>query len=548
LKVAIFEREVFPRDHVGESQLPIIGPILNELGVWEKVEAANFPIKVGATYRWGSSNDLWDFHFVPDGDFSGHSRPDNFEGQRPRTAFQVDRAIYDQILLDHARELGCEVFEETGVRQLQRDGDKVTGLVLDDGTEVHARTYIDASGGVGFLRRAMGVGIEEPGKLRNVAIWDYWQNAEWAVNIGVGGTRVQVMSVGYGWLWFIPLGPERTSIGLVCPADYYKDSKLKPEELYLKAIADEPRISELVRNGKREHKLATTRDWSFVAERMTGENWMLIGESSGFADPILAAGLSLAHASAREAAYTILEMDRGKGKKWLREQYELRNRRRILQHIRFADFWYSSNSHFTDLVKYTSEIAHDAGLDMTPEQAWLWLGTGGFVEEDMNAGGVGTVSFVALHQIIQRFTDEKTESALDGFNGFVLDLNHAEKIKIARYVNGEVHADEAYKRGTKVLPIRGTFGGLVQALQLSPRIEDIVGLMAGAHQRSGVPFDDAARAQVFESLEAMIRDGWVVPKRYGSAPTMTVDIPSESRFIATNKDGKKKAGKTAGLA
>ena len=32
LSVAIFERERFPRDHIGESQLPPIGAILNEIG------------------------------------------------------------------------------------------------------------------------------------------------------------------------------------------------------------------------------------------------------------------------------------------------------------------------------------------------------------------------------------------------------------------------------------------------------------------------------------------------------------------------------------
>ena len=67
VKVTLFERDLFPRDHVGESQLPMISRFLQELGVWEKVEAANFPIKIGATYKWGKTDDLWDFHFVSGG-------------------------------------------------------------------------------------------------------------------------------------------------------------------------------------------------------------------------------------------------------------------------------------------------------------------------------------------------------------------------------------------------------------------------------------------------------------------------------------------------
>src|ERR1700733_9422051 len=95
LKVLILEREVFPRDHIGESQLPLIGNILAEMGVWDKVEAANFPVKIGATYRWGNDSTLWDFHFLPRGEFEDEPRPANYEGQRRLTAFQVDRAIYD---------------------------------------------------------------------------------------------------------------------------------------------------------------------------------------------------------------------------------------------------------------------------------------------------------------------------------------------------------------------------------------------------------------------------------------------------------------------
>jgi 2-polyprenyl-6-methoxyphenol hydroxylase-like FAD-dependent oxidoreductase len=55
LDVCIFEKESFPRDHVGESQLPPTSAVLHEMGAWEKVEAAGFPIKLGASYTWGKT-------------------------------------------------------------------------------------------------------------------------------------------------------------------------------------------------------------------------------------------------------------------------------------------------------------------------------------------------------------------------------------------------------------------------------------------------------------------------------------------------------------
>src|SRR5688572_29327694 len=99
LKVCIFEKEKFPREHIGESQLPPIGDVLAEMGCWDKVEAANFPIKIGATFRWGRTPELWDFEFLPLKDFKPEARPAKYEGQRRQTAWQVERAIYDDILL-----------------------------------------------------------------------------------------------------------------------------------------------------------------------------------------------------------------------------------------------------------------------------------------------------------------------------------------------------------------------------------------------------------------------------------------------------------------
>ena len=176
----------------------------------------------------------------------------------------------------------------------------------------------------------------------------------------------------------------------MCPADYYKQSGRTAEQLYRQAIDDEPRIRSLVTRATPEGKFSTTKDWSFVAERMAGANWYLVGEALGFADPILAAGLTLTHASARECAFSILEARRPANKeperRWIREEYQRRNRRRVLQHIRFADYWYSANANFTDLKEYTREIARDAGLELDADHG------GVPVEVDVLEGGVAEIS------------------------------------------------------------------------------------------------------------------------------------------------------------
>lgn len=536
LRVAIFERETFPRDHVGESLLPPICGVLDEMGCWDKIEAADFPIKIGATYRWGKSPELWDFDFLAGETYVGTPRPAKYEGQRRRTTWQVDRAVYDDILLKHAAEAGCEIRQPERVLRVHRTGDRVTALELEDGSNITAEYYIDGSGHSGILRRAMGVESEAPTTLQNVAIWDYWQNAEWAVHLGVGGTRVYVISLGYGWIWFIPIGPTRTSIGLVLPAAYYKQTGMKPAELYQKALGEDPLIVSLLQNAVSENRLQTTKDWSFVAERICGENWFLVGESAGFADPILAAGLTMTHLGGREAAYTILELRRGENEPaWLREQFNRRQRDRVITHIRFADYWYTANTQFKDLKDFSSELAKDVGLELNPEDAWAWLAQGGFISQE-NMIGIGGFSLDFLKQSADYIGILDAKSPLERFNVFKLNLQGAELREVAVYRQGRVAKRRAYARGERFLPLGGPVDIILLALQEASAIEHIHSVLRRVtrnnHQRPGFM---TSIALVPEIMEAMIHDGWIEAS-YDSSKELK-SLIQRSPMLRWNKPG-----------
>lgn len=533
LNVLVLEREVFPRDHVGESQLPAISPILDEMGVWDEVEAANFPIKIGATYRWGTTRDLWDFDFVPVQSFKDEARPAKFEGQRLETAFQVDRAIYDEILLNHAANLGCEVRQGTRVTKVLRDEDKVIGLELGDGSVVSGRYYIDASGSAAVLRRALGIKIEQPTLLQNIAIWDYWQNAKWAEEIGVGATRIQIMSLGYGWIWFIPLGPERTSIGLVVPATYYKESGKRPEDLYHEAIASDERLSELIESGQSEGKLSSTKDWSYVSERWVGDNWMLVGESGGFADPILSAGMTLTHTSAREAAYTILELDRKElDGEWLKARYERYQSQRVRQHMRFAEFWYTANTHFTDLKLHCAEIAKESGIVLDADGGWRWLGTGGFAFDTYGEAGIGGFSVASIKQMLQRFTSTQATWKIGQNNVFKMNVSGARRSKYAIFVDGHIVLEDAIARGDLELPLTGLFGVVISVLH---RHSDITEIADGflRHFRAEPWLDDINLSvqHAFHTLETMVVNGWVDASVNPNRPRLKFYTPDDSACL-----------------
>ncbi len=448
LRVVVLEKEHFPREHVGESQLPVVGHVLAEMGAWDKVEAANFPIKIGATYLWGSSPQPWDFEFLPLSEFRDQPRPARFERDRQLTAWQVDRAQYDKILLDHAKSLGAEVHEGTQAKVIKGEDDHVEAIeaIESDAGRITAKHYVDASGHIGVLRRAMGVGTTTPTSLMNIAVWDYWEDARWATTIGTGGTRVQVLSIGSGWIWFIPISPTRTSIGFICPVKHYKKTGLSPEKLYLDALAQCPRVMALTKDATRQTPIQSTSDWSFLSDRLVGKNWMLVGESAGFADPVLAGGMALTHVGARAAAYMLLSIERGEhDRAWLADWYATSQTRLMRQYIRFADFWYAANGQFSDLHDITSEIAKDAGLKLTPKEAFRWLSQGGFNPGDGSRPGIGGLDFGAVHEIAHRFVDKPDgDWTINKYNTFRLNLLGAKKIKVPFLKGGCIELRDAY--------------------------------------------------------------------------------------------------------
>ncbi|MEX2219971.1 MAG: FAD-dependent oxidoreductase [Phycisphaerales bacterium] len=541
LRVAILEREVFPREHIGESQLPPIGRILHEMGAWDKVEGAGFPIKLGATYTWGKTTEPWVFGFVPFSEVRDDPRPAPYGGWRARATMQVDRAIYDDVLLKHAASLGCVVREGTRVASVEHDTDAVTALVLEGGERVTARYYVDASGNAAVLRRDLGVTIDAPTLLRNVAFWSYWERPELNAPIWEGeATRIQIRSLPYGWVWYIALSKHRTSVGIVCPAEYYRTCGKRPEQLYHDSLALEKQVSGWIAGGAMEGGIRSTTDWSFIAERALGPNWFLCGEALGFADPILSAGMTLTHTCAQHLAYTILELDRGQlDPAWLREQYSEVQRRRVVQHMRFAEYWYAGNGFFTAVRENCAAIAKESGLPMTPGAAFRWLSNGG-VDDIVGQAAIGGVDMAGVKQLQWRFSEpeEAVGFMVSGKNRFALNLKDAREASVQHLQDGRIMPVRALRRGPNQLPLIGGYGMVVEALRMPQTAAGLTGaLVRLVTQHYPGPARQQAYNLAIQCLEVMASNGWVECSTVPGEPTLDVEAPREGLLIYTESSG-----------
>jgi hypothetical protein len=325
----------------------------------------------------------------------------------------------------------------------------------------------------------------------------------------------------------------------VCPANYYKESGKKPADLYHEALKHEPGIAKLLKNATiPSGRVETTTDWSFVADRTYGENWFLCGESLGFADPILAAGLTLTHTSGRHLAYTILELKRGNlDPKWLRESYDELQLKRVRQHMRFAEYWYSANGCFENIREYCAEIAKDAGINLSPQSAFRWLSTGG-LDDEVGQAVIGGFDISALKQVQWRLSDEdsKVGFLIHNKSVFKLNLANAEEVWVPHLHDGVIERARAFRRGAAVLPEVGAYQIVIEALKKSSDAEKFVQAMNDRITQLASPeLQNFLYLRCIQALEVMANDYWVLCSTRKGRPTLQVSSPKDGKLIYSSK-------------
>src|SRR5207248_4337996 len=126
LDVELFERETFPRFHIGESLIPETYWVLQRLGMLEKMRKSHFVKKFSVQFVNAVGRQSAPFYFW-----------DNKPHECSQT-WQVVRSEFDQMLLDNAREHGATVHEGTRVMEVVFENNRAVGVKLKD-REVRAR-------------------------------------------------------------------------------------------------------------------------------------------------------------------------------------------------------------------------------------------------------------------------------------------------------------------------------------------------------------------------------------------------------------------------
>ena len=328
-RVAVFEREKFPRFHIGESLLPFSMKAFTRLGLHEKFLRAGFMKKFGGEIVGACSESGTKFYFK-----------DGYQSQTDH-AYQVTRGDFDKVLLDHAVECGAEICEEASVDRVDFSNEGVELGVKSNGSSnsIRARYLIDASGRTSVLGRQFKI-KKTYDHLQKLSIFAHYDGV-WRAE-GIDGTLTVLIRAIDRWFWLIPLTADRTSVGVVLDSETFRKSKLSAEDFLQQTLAEQPGIAKRMTNARRVSQVYVEADFSYRSAKLHGDRWLLAGDAAGFIDPIFSSGVFLAVYSGELAADALNEvLDHPHKAKRLFPQYERAVNRAMDVYLRFVNAWYT---------------------------------------------------------------------------------------------------------------------------------------------------------------------------------------------------------------
>ncbi len=308
--VLLLEKAKFPRFHIGESMVPYLYKLFEIINISDKIQEAGFVQKNGVEFLTGTTGDL---------------RRQNFanvaEGQTP-FSYNLNRARFDKILLDHAKDTGAQVLQGADVKKLIFDGERLAGVEYQYRGRRHqarASFVIDASGRAGLIAKHFNL-RKMNHKLQNVAVFQHYKDVVVENNPGVRGD-VLFSCHEDGWLWGIPVETDVMSVGAVMPLSLLKQSN--PEEIFQEHCARSPRIKSAIEGATPLfEKPKVELDFCYYSEQFTGPGYFIVGDAACFVDPVFSGGVFLSMLCGLKAAEAIHEISEGKDEQKARTDFD----------------------------------------------------------------------------------------------------------------------------------------------------------------------------------------------------------------------------------
>lgn len=284
-KVVVLTRPTVPGRALAESLPPSAAKLLRALALEAAVDRAGFLRSSGNTVWWGER------------EARVTSFPDGARG------YQVDRAVFDEVLLAAARAAGATIRRGVVVGAIERaQGWSIRVLDEHGGAFfVEAEFVLDCSGRAGVLAR--GVRCAEPG-ARTLALVGAWTHPRgWPL---ADPTHTLVESYQEGWAWSVPRSI--TDRVVACMIDRRAAALRETgslETAYLVELGKTRALSGLLSAAVRIGPVWACDATMYSVRRAAGSRHLLVGDAASFLDPLSSYGIKKALASAWLAATAV---------------------------------------------------------------------------------------------------------------------------------------------------------------------------------------------------------------------------------------------------
>jgi len=294
----ILDKAVHPRRHVGESLVCSTTPLFEEIGFLPVMEREGFVRKHGANWvHWEEGRQCAiRFREIPE------------LGIAQDYTYHVDRARFDQLLLEHAESRGSRVLQGAHVERVEfgPDGAAIGVNVQHAGSHrlLRCRLVVDASGRNTVLGTQLKLKRKDP-LFNQFAVHGWFEGMDRGEPQTADFIHIHLLPIPRGWAWQIPISAAITSVGVVTDGGGFLKAGEPVEDFFARHVALNPVLARRMASARRLHDFSRDGNYSYVMDRFAGNGWLLVGDAARFVDPVFSSGVSIAMESAKRAAAAI---------------------------------------------------------------------------------------------------------------------------------------------------------------------------------------------------------------------------------------------------
>ena len=217
------------------------------------------------------------------------------------TGRSLPRAVLDTALLRAAEAAGAEIEEGVLVRAPQRDGERVTGVIVAgrNGADrlLEASLTIAADGASSRLARALCL-AHHAAKPRRWAAGAYFGDVSGMTGFGEMHVRPQA---------YIGIAPLPGGLANACVVTADRRAAARPDALLHDTLASDPVLADRFGRARRISRVMCLGPLAVESARCGVPGLVLAGDSAGFIDPMTGDGLYFALRGAELAAAEVLD-------------------------------------------------------------------------------------------------------------------------------------------------------------------------------------------------------------------------------------------------